>query len=59
MTEHHKFQIGEQVEGGEGDDSDTGRIVAYIDPPQGECDVLVAWSSGVRTPSVSADLDLA
>lgn len=22
----------------------------------GECDVMVAWDSGVRTPAVSADL---
>lgn len=52
-----KFEIGDRVKGGEGEDHDTGRIVEYIDPPQGQCDVLVSWDSGVRTPAVSADLD--
>lgn len=53
------FTIGDRVEGGLGEDRDTGRIVALIIPPKGECDVEVAWDSGVRTPAVSADLSLA
>lgn len=50
------FAIGDLVEGGEGEDHDVGKIIAYLDPPVGECDVLVAWDSGVRTPAVSAEL---
>ena len=55
MTDR-KIRIGTRVEGGEGEDHDTGRVIGYIDPPQGECDVMVAWDSGVRTPAVSADV---
>lgn len=47
--------LGERVESAE-DGSDTGKIVDFIHPPQGSCDVVVAWDSGVRTPAVLADL---
>lgn len=58
MTQAHVnlFEIGSRVSGGKGEDADTGRVVAHIEPPQGECDVMVAWDSGVRTPAVSSDL---
>lgn len=51
-----KFAIGDLVEGGEGEDHDVGKVIAYLDPPVGECDVEVAWDSGVRTPAIAAEL---
>ena len=55
MTKRY-FQIGDHVEGGKGEDYDHGIVVAHLDPPEGECDVVVAWKSGVRTPAASCDL---
>jgi hypothetical protein len=31
-------------------------VIEFINPPQGQCDVMVAWDSGVQTPAASADL---
>lgn len=63
MTNHphrnRKLSIGDRVEGGKGEDRDTGRIVAILDAPKGSCDVEVAWDSGVRTPAISSDLEVA
>lgn len=60
MTNHpnrsRKIAIGTRVVGGHGNDHDTGRVIDILDPPRGECDVMVAWDSGVRTPAVSSDL---
>lgn len=49
------MQIGDRVVSS-ADGDDAGKIVDYIDPPRGECDIEVAWESGVRTPAISRDL---
>lgn len=44
--------IGARVEGGEGDDYDTGTVLQHIAGAQ----VLVAWDSGVTTPAPASIL---
>jgi hypothetical protein len=43
-TTSSEFEVGDRVEGGEGDDHDTGRVIE-IDGDE----ITVAWDSGVRT----------
>lgn len=51
-----QIKVGDRVEAGSGDDHDTGRVIRFLAERVGECDVEVAWDSGVRTPAVSSDL---
>jgi len=44
--------VGKRVEGGIGEDHDTGRVLGVIDARR----VEVAWDSGVRTPAYISDL---
>jgi hypothetical protein len=52
-----KFEIGDRVQGGKGEDHDTGIVIAddgdeagtLHDPNNRDGNVLVAWDSGVRT----------
>jgi hypothetical protein len=44
-----------KVEGGEGDDYDTGYIHEIVDRDT----AIVGWDSGARTPCLLADLSLA
>ena len=53
-----RLQIGTRVSCGQvgTDEYDEGVVCAHITPPRGDCDVIVAWDSGVRTAAVGADL---
>lgn len=44
--------VGQRVEGGEGEDYDTGRVERIDSPTM----AYVAWDSGVKTPAIIADL---
>lgn len=46
--------IGARVEGGEGDDYDTGTVREHLAGAQ----VLVAWDSGVTTPAPASILEV-
>lgn len=58
MADSIRFRLGDRVEGGEGEDHDVGRVVAILDSKVGDCDVEVAWDSGVRTLAISSALRL-
>ena len=45
------FKVGDRVEGGKGEDYDTGRIESI----EGAV-VIVAWDSGVKTPASLSSL---
>jgi hypothetical protein len=45
------IKVGDRVEGGEGEDHDTGRVERIDDGM-----AFVSWDSGVKTPCPVADL---
>lgn len=51
----HKLYIGAKVEGGTGEDHDTGQLIDII----GADTAVVAWESGVRTRAALSHLRLA
>lgn len=55
-TTDREFTVGARVQGGAGEDHDVGKVVDYLDPPLGQCDVRVAWQSGQITPACSGTL---
>lgn len=51
MTTETKYEIGDRVEAGEGDDRDTGTVRGF----DGRL-VLVGWDQGVTTPTPVEDI---